>query len=103
VVLLFWAGIAAIRGTKNISDVITDIAGGSTPLDGGRVHWGMLQAARALLREEMAHLAALTRSCPGQLSFIMLHVITCYMKDFEPAVRGLFQLHVVLQPLSFFR
>jgi hypothetical protein len=38
--------LAAIRGTKNVSDVITDISGSSTPLDGGRVHWGMLQATK---------------------------------------------------------
>eukprot|EP00879_Flechtneria_rotunda_P019301 GHRR01020271.1.p1 GENE.GHRR01020271.1~~GHRR01020271.1.p1 ORF type:complete len:336 (+),score=134.59 GHRR01020271.1:75-1082(+) len=40
--LIIWA----IRGTKNVSDVITDISGSSTPLDGGRVHWGMLHASQ---------------------------------------------------------
>ena len=35
--------LTAIRGTKNVSDVINDISGSSTALDEGRVHWGMMQ------------------------------------------------------------
>ncbi|KAF6264067.1 hypothetical protein COO60DRAFT_1457828 [Scenedesmus sp. NREL 46B-D3] len=76
----------AVSHLRNVSDVITDISGSSTPLDGGRVHWGMLQAckrlpkhqslsqrraddaaacAHALLREELRHLSHLSRSLPG--------------------------------------
>jgi hypothetical protein len=41
----------AIRGTKNASDVITDISGSTATLDGGRVHWGMLQVCVAVVCE----------------------------------------------------
>lgn len=56
------ASLAAIRGTKNVSDVITDISGSSTPLDGGRVHWGMLQATK-VRRHCMPRSASATAAC----------------------------------------
>eukprot|EP00891_Asterochloris_glomerata_P009711 jgi/Astpho2/9711/Aster-x0409 len=44
--------VLAVRGTKSLSDALTDMAGSTEHFQGGQAHMGMLRAARWLLQHE---------------------------------------------------
>ena len=51
-----------VRGTNDLNDVLTDMAGNSVPIEGGNAHEGMLQAANWLLDETVPLLEQLSKS-----------------------------------------
>ena len=51
-----------VRGTNDLNDVLTDMAGNAVPIDGGSAHEGMLQAANWLLDETVPLLEQISES-----------------------------------------
>lgn len=51
-----------VRGTNDLNDVLTDMAGVNVPMEGGTAHEGMLQAANWLLDETVPLLEQLPRA-----------------------------------------
>jgi hypothetical protein len=57
--------VVVVRGSTHLRDLLLNLCAHTTPLLGGRAHWGMVQAARALLEAQLQVLAAALEANPG--------------------------------------
>ncbi len=87
--------IWAVRGTRNMHDVLTNAAGASLPVPGGHVHWGMHSAAHALLAEALPGVSQLLAAHPGYDLQLVGHslgggcaALMCHLLHTAPQLRA---------------
>jgi hypothetical protein len=43
-----------LRGTHDVHDILTDLCGKATPIEGGFAHWGMFESSKWLLDNHLS-------------------------------------------------